>query len=130
LKPLDLAGPSTPSAVDLIGIADPRSQGGAAAVTSVKAQVAGTGSSDVSLAPSPVSGFSGAAARDASGRFAGMALLKQPVVAGPANTTPSAQAVLVSTDIVRAFLTGNGVSTDGKSSDAKAAVVRVICVRK
>jgi hypothetical protein len=130
LKPLDLAGPSTPSAVDLIGIADPQSQGGAAAVTSVKAQAAGTGGSDMSLAPSPVSGFSGSAARDASGKFAGMALLKQSVVAGPANATPSAQTILISSDNVRAFLTGNGVSTDGKSSDAKAAVVRVICVRK
>jgi hypothetical protein len=130
LKPLDLAGGGAPSVVDLVGIADPQSQGGAAAVTSVKAQAAGTAGSDMPLSPPPVSGFSGAAARDASGKFAGVALLKQSVLAGPANTTPSAQAVLISTDNVRAFLTGNGVSIDGKSSDAKAAVVRVICVRK
>jgi hypothetical protein len=31
---------------------------------------------------------------------------------------------------VRGFLTGHGVTLDGKSSDPKAAAVRVICVRK
>jgi hypothetical protein len=130
LNPLDLTGGGTPSAVDLIGIADPQSQGGAAAVTSVKAQAAGTGRSDMTLTPPPVSGFSGAAARDANGRFAGIALLKQSVVAGPANPTPSTQAILVSADAARAFLTGNGVNMDGRSSSAKDPVVRVICVRK
>jgi len=130
LKPLDLAGSATPSAVDLIGIADPQSQGGGAAVTSVKVQAAAVSSGDAALNPGPASGFSGAAARDANGRFAGIALLKQTLVAGAANATPVAQAILVRPDTVRAFLIGNGVTMDGKSSDAKAAVVRVICVRK
>jgi peptidoglycan hydrolase-like protein with peptidoglycan-binding domain len=129
LKPLDLASAGTPSAVDLVGIADPQSQGGAAAVTSVKAQAAG-GSGDTALAPPPAFGFSGAAARDANGKFAGIALLKQAVVAGPANATPGMQAVLVAPDTVRAFLTRHGVTMDGKSSEGKAAAVRVICVRK
>jgi hypothetical protein len=98
-------------------------------VTSVKAQAA-AGSGDVPLAPPPAFGFSGAAARDAGGKFAGIALLKQAVVAGPANAAPGVQAVLVAPDTVRAFLTDHGVTVDGKSADAKSAAVRVICVRK
>jgi hypothetical protein len=130
LKPLDLDGSSLPANVDLIGIADPQSQGGAAAVTSVKAQATARGDGAMALAPAPALGFSGAAARDANGKFAGIALLKPAVVAGPANATPGSQAVLVSPADMRAFLTGSGVRMDGKSADAKAAVVRVICVRK
>jgi hypothetical protein len=130
LQPLDLASAGTPSSVDLIGIADPQSQGGAAAVTGVKAQAATTASSDMPLVPAPASGFSGAAARDANGKFAGIALLKQPLLAGPSNAAPSAQAILVSADAVRGFLKRNGVSLDGKSTDAKLAAVRIICVRK
>src|SRR3954449_1018496 len=59
LKPLNLAGGSGKTAVDLIGIADPQSQGGGNAVSSVKAAVNGA-----DLAPAPAIGFSGAAAMD------------------------------------------------------------------
>ncbi len=52
------------------------------------------------------------------------------VVAGPAAATPAAQAVLAPADSVREFLKANGIKTVGGSSDAKASVVRVICVRK
>jgi hypothetical protein len=38
--------------------------------------------------------------------------------------------VLVTADTVRDFLKANGVSAAGGSTDAKASVVRVICVRK
>ena len=64
----------------------------------------------------------------ADGKFAGIALLKPVLVAGPANA--GAQAVLVTSDTVRDFLKANGVSAAGASTDAKASVVRVICVRK
>ena len=54
-----------------------------------------------------------------------------PVVAGPPNATPAAQAALVPADAVREFLKANSVNvTSSGSSDAKASVVRVICVRK
>ena len=59
-----------------------------------------------------------------------MVLLKPVVVAGPPNAAPAAQAALVSADTVREFLRTNGVNAAGASSDAKASVVRVICVRK
>jgi peptidoglycan hydrolase-like protein with peptidoglycan-binding domain len=131
LKPLALGNGAAKANVELTGIADPQSQGGAAAVSSVKANAAQIGGGgDVALSPPPALGFSGAAALNGDGKFAGIALLKPVVVAGPANTTPPAQAVLVPADTVAEFLKANGVNAAGGSPDAKAAVVRVICVRK
>jgi hypothetical protein len=131
LKPLALGGGAAKSAVELTGIADPQNQGGGAAVSRVKAQAAETGGGgDVALSPPPALGFSGAAALDGDGKFAGIALLKPVVVAGPANATPPAQAVLVPADTVAEFLKANGVNAAGGSPEAKPAVVRVICVRK
>jgi hypothetical protein len=100
-------------------------------VTSVKASVAQLGGgSDIALTPAPAPGFSGAPAQDGDGRFAGIALLKPIQVAGLTNGVPAAQAVLVTADMVRDFLKANGVHVAGGSTDAKASVVRVICVRK
>ena len=131
LKPLNITGGAAKSAVELTGIADPQNQAGGANASSVKASFAtvGTGS-DLALSPAPGVGFSGSAALDADGKFAGIALLKPLVVAGPATAAPAAQAALVSADIVRDFLRANGVNATGTSTDAKASVVRVICVRK
>ena len=96
LKPLNLANAATKTALDLTGIADPQNQGGGAAVSSVKASVAQLGSSsDLALSPAPALGFSGAAALDGDGKFAGVALLKPLLVAGRPNAAPAAQAVLV-----------------------------------
>jgi peptidoglycan hydrolase-like protein with peptidoglycan-binding domain len=131
LKALNLANPATKTALDLTGIADPQNQGGAAAVTSFKASVEHTGgNSDAVLTPAPALGFSGAAALDSDGKFAGVALLKPVQVAGPTNGVPAAQAVLVTADTVRGFLKNNGMNAAGASADAKVSVVRVICVRK
>ena len=87
-------------------------------------------SSDSALSPPPAVGFSGSPAIDADGRFAGVALLKPAMVAGPATSVPASQAVMVSAETVRDFLKANDVTANGTSTDAKAAVVRVICVRK
>jgi peptidoglycan hydrolase-like protein with peptidoglycan-binding domain len=133
LKPLSLASGAARASVDIVGIADPQSQGGGAAVTSVKAQATPVGDTgDLALSPSPAIGFSGGAALDGDGRFAGLALLKPTVVATASATGAAAatQAVLVSGDAVRDFLKANDVTADGTSKDAKAASVRVICVRK
>jgi peptidoglycan hydrolase-like protein with peptidoglycan-binding domain len=129
LKPLALAGGAAATSVEITGIADPQAQGGGSAASSVKAQAAQIGGDgDAALSPAPGLGFSGAAALDAGGKFAGIALLKPVVVAGTTTATTS-QAVLVSPATVREFLKANGVSANGTSSDAKAAAVRVICVR-
>ncbi len=131
LKPLSLSNGAAKSGVELTGISDPQNQGGGAAASSVKASVTEIGSGgDLALSPPPAVGFSGAAALDGDGKFAGVALLKPAVVAGLANATPAAQAVLVTTETVHEFLNANGVNATGGSADAKASVVRVICVRK
>jgi peptidoglycan hydrolase-like protein with peptidoglycan-binding domain len=130
LKPLALGDGAAKSGVELTGITDPQNQGGGVAASSVKASITQIGSgSDLALSPAPAVGFSGAAALDSDGKFAGIALLKPVVVAGPPNTTPAAQAVLVPADTVRDFLKANAVNASG-GADAKAAAVRVICVRK
>jgi peptidoglycan hydrolase-like protein with peptidoglycan-binding domain len=131
LKALDLANAATKTALDLTGIADPQNQGGGAAVTSVKTSVAQLGGgSDIALTPAPALGFSGAPAQDGDGKFAGIALSKPVQVAAATNGVATAQAVLVTADTVRGFLKANGVSAAGGTTDAKASVVRVICVRK
>src|SRR5882757_2533415 len=61
---------------------------------------------------------------DGTGKFAGIALLKPVIVAGPAIATPPAQAALVPADTVRDFLKTNGVNASGGSADAKSAVLR------
>ncbi len=130
LKALDLKGDAAKSGVELTGVADPQNQGGGASVSTLKASVTQVGNGgDLALSPPPALGFSGAAALD-DGKFAGVALVKPAVVAGPANTTPAAQAVLVSADSVQEFLKANGVNASGTSPDPKASVLRVICVRK
>jgi peptidoglycan hydrolase-like protein with peptidoglycan-binding domain len=129
LKPLSLIDGAAKSSVDITGISDPQNQGGGAAANSVRAAVTQVGSgSDLALSPAPAMGFSGAAALDTDGTFAGVVQLKPVVVAGPPNA--AAQAALVSADTVREFLKANGVNAAGGSPDAKASVVRVICVRK
>ncbi|WP_448040140.1 serine protease [Bradyrhizobium liaoningense] len=130
LKPLSLAGGAAKANVDIVGIADPQSQGGAAGVSSVKAALTPAPSSNFALSPPPTVGFSGSPAIDADGRFAGIVLLKPAMVAGPATSIPASQALMVSAETLRNFLKANAVTPNGTSTDAKAAVVRVICVRK
>jgi peptidoglycan hydrolase-like protein with peptidoglycan-binding domain len=131
LKPLTLGSEATASAVEITGVADPQNQGGASAVSSVTGQAAQIGGDgEAALSPAPSLGFSGAAALDTGGSFAGIALLKPVIVAGASTAAATSQAVLVSPDTVREFLKANGVNANGTSTDAKAAVVRVICVRK
>lgn len=131
LKPLTLGDAAAKSSVELTGISDPQNQGGGNVASSVKASVTSIGAGgDLALSPAPAVGFSGAVALDSDGKFAGVALLKPVVVAGPSNAAPAAQAVLVPADVVLEFLKANGVKATGGSADAKASVVRVICVRK
>ena len=129
LKPLSLGTGAAKSDVNLVGIADPQAQGGGTAVSSVKASAVTAANGETTLSPAPGIGFSGAAAIDGDGAFAGLTQLKPVVVAGPAPA--STQAVLVPADAVRNFVRVNNVATaSGKADDAKASVVRVICVRK
>lgn len=128
LKPLAVASGTAKPEVSITGIADPQTQSGGAAITSVASRI-GT---DNALSPAPAIGFSGGAVVDADGRFAGMAQLKPAVVAaaGAAPATPVATAVVVTPSIVREFASKHGVTASAANGDAKASVVRVICVRK
>jgi peptidoglycan hydrolase-like protein with peptidoglycan-binding domain len=126
LRPLGLKAGAAKSAVELTGIADPQTQGGGAAVSTVKAQAGG----DLALTPAPGPGFAGAPALDADGVFAGMVRLKPLLVAGPTVAATAPLAALISAGAVRDFLRANGVTAAGGPSDPKTSVVRVICVRK
>jgi peptidoglycan hydrolase-like protein with peptidoglycan-binding domain len=132
LKPLGLTNSTAKSGVEMTGIADPQNQGGGAAASSIKSSIVQVGSGgDLALSPAPGLGFSGAAALDSDGKFAGVVLLKPLLVAGPPNAAPAAQATLVSADAVHEFLKANGVNAASSgTTDARASVVRVICVRK
>jgi hypothetical protein len=129
LVPLGLlgAGPRGET-MTLLGIADPQSQGGGAAVSNVAAKLAAAGNPRA-LDAAPPPGFSGAAAIDAHGRPYGMAVLKTPAVAGPAQAP---QATVIPVERVINFLEANYVapSSGQPGADIKASVVRVICVRK
>lgn len=130
LKPMAMVGNgAAKSNLSLTGIADPQSQGGRNAVT-VVATIAAIVGTDITLTPEPALGFSGAAALDGDGKFAGVARLKPAVVAGPAGTPLPSQALLVSADSVREFLKAKGVAVASGASDAKASVLRLVCVRK
>lgn len=126
LKPLPMAANAAAKPTAFVtGIADPQSQGGRSAVTTVAAS-----STDGALTPDLGLGFSGAAALDSEGKFTGMARLKPSVVAGPATAVAPSQAILVSADSVREFLKANAIIPVGGASDGKASVLRIICVRK
>jgi peptidoglycan hydrolase-like protein with peptidoglycan-binding domain len=124
LEPAALGGESAQgNTLTLVGIADPMAQEGGDAVTKAAAQLNGQ-----SAEPAPRPGFSGAAAIDAQGHFAGIVELKSTVAAGPG---PAAlQAILVPSDAVRGFLAAHGINPAGGQAPIEQSVVRIICVRK
>ncbi len=135
LVPLALLGEAPKgSELMLVGIADPQSQAGSAAISTTNARLISTTSTSgtvITLSQAPVSGFSGAAALDKSGRFYGMVGFKATVVAGPAPAAP--RATIVPAETIRNFIEANFVApSSGQAGleNAKASVVRVICVRK
>ncbi|HEY4405141.1 MAG TPA: serine protease [Xanthobacteraceae bacterium] len=112
----------------LVGISDPQAQGGGNAVSTVAARLNGD-----TILPAPPPGFDGAAALDAQGRLLGMVQLKDAVVANAGAAAAAASATLASADTLRKFLAAQSVapaSGGTRTGTAKAAVVRVICVRK
>ncbi len=110
----------------LVGVADPLAQAGDNAVTSAAARLTAQG-----VEPAPKPGFSGAAALDASGRFAGMVDLKPSIIAGSGSA--GREATLVPAAAIRAFLQARGIALAVPAAGHAAmdqSVVRVICVRK
>ena len=135
LVPLALLG-EAPKGNDLtlVGIADPQAQAGSASISTANARListTSTGGTVTALNQVPALGFSGAAALDKSGRFYGMVELKSTLVAGTAPAAP--RATIVPAETIRNFIEANYVApSSGQAGleNAKASVVRVICVRK
>jgi hypothetical protein len=131
LKPAELAR-DTAAARDLtlIGIADPRTQDGGARSSEIKAQL-GDGNVLRLREPLPVAGFAGAPALDAQGRVLGIVEMRNAVLASAQPAAPPVR--LVSAAAIRGFLAVRNIAVPqgaGNSAEAKAAVVRVICVRQ
>ena len=114
----------------LVGVADPQAQDGGGAVSTASVKLA-SGADSFAITPAPQPGFSGAAAIDADGRLLGVVVSSRPQrVAGPA---ASGGARVIPGRAVLALLHRQGVAAAGGSigaEAARAAVVRVICVRK
>src|SRR5262249_10865126 len=109
------------------GIADPQTQDGGSAVSTVKARLLAANGSARPLEPMPAAGFSGAAAINGDAKLLGMVDVRTP----PGATV--AKATLVPADTIRAFLAAQNIAptSDAMSLDElKASLVRVICVRK
>jgi peptidoglycan hydrolase-like protein with peptidoglycan-binding domain len=116
--------------ITLVGIADPQAQNGGNVISTMRARMTANAQGRT-IDPAPTLGFSGAAATDSAGRLVGMVQSKPQVVAGPVPAGASAQAILVPIERLRDFLTAQKLSpASGTSSEAKASVVRVICVRR
>src|SRR5450755_3029635 len=129
ISPLVLA-PGAPKSgeLTLVGIPDPKEQDGSRKLTEIKARLA-DGSAIELRQPVPMAGFSGAAALDAQGQFLGMMEMGQAVLASVEASAPPVR--LVTAETIRGFLEAQHVQTaQPHTGDAKAAVVRIICVRK
>jgi hypothetical protein len=129
ISPLSLAGAAANAGeLTLVGIPDPKEQDGSRKLTEIKARLAG-GSAIELRQPVPMAGFSGAAALDAQGQFLGMMEMGQAVLASVEASAPPVR--LVTAETIRGFLEAQHVQTaQPQTGDAKAAVVRIICVRK
>jgi hypothetical protein len=128
LSPVALSA-DAPKAGDLtlVGIPDPKEQDGGRKLTEIKARL--TDGSAIELRqPVPMAGFSGAAALDAQGRVLGMTEMRNAVLASIEPAAPPVH--LINGTTIRAFLEANSVPVPTEPSDAKAGVVRMICVRK
>jgi peptidoglycan hydrolase-like protein with peptidoglycan-binding domain len=123
LTPAALAESSRGTDVTLIGIADPQTQDGGGAVSTVKARVLAANGPARTLEPAPALGFAGAAALDGEAKFVGMVDVRGA----------GAQAAMVPSEAIRTFLSAQSIApASGGASidDVKASVVRVICVRR
>jgi len=120
LVPAGLAEEPLAESADLVlfGVADPRVQNGGAAVTKAPARLAHT-----LITPVPQSGFAGAAAVDAQGRFAGL------VDVEPAAGSEPPAAVLVGAGSVHGFLAAHGIAASAARGTTERSVLRVICLR-
>ena len=112
----------------LIGIPDPKDMNGSRTLTEIKARLV-DGTSIELRQPVPMAGLSGAAALDGQGRFLGMMEMRNAMLASAEPTAPPVR--LVTAEKIRGLLAAHQITgADTQTGDAKASVVRMICVRK
>ena len=128
LTPLAFASDaSNKGYITLVGIPDPKEQNGAKKLTEIKARL--TSGNAIELRQSvPMAGFSGAAALDAQGRVLGLTEMRNFVLASIEPAAPPVR--LITADTIRNFLIAHNVVPAQQAGDARASVVRIICVRK
>jgi hypothetical protein len=110
-----------------VGISDPQAQDGGNAVSTVASHLSGD-----TILPAPPRGFDGAAAIDTQGRLFGMVERKDGAAANAGSGASPASATVVPVATLRKFLDAQSVSPAAGRTGAdaaKAALVRVICVR-
>ena len=111
----------------MVGIPDPKEQDGGKKLTEIEARLVGGNAIELRQ-PAPMAGFSGAAALDTQGQFLGMIEMRNFVLASIEPTAPPVR--LITAETIRDFLAAHDVTPAPQGGDARAAVVRVICVRK
>ncbi len=129
VAPLSLTNAAPkPGDVTLVGISDPKEQDGRKGLTEIKARLTDDAAIELRQ-PVPMAGFSGAAALDANGQFLGMTEMRTPVLASASPAPPPVR--LIPARTIRAFLEAREVAaTPARGADARASIVRIICVRK
>jgi hypothetical protein len=114
--------------IKLIGIPDPKDQNGAKTLTEIKGKLA-DGAAIALNQSAPTAGFAGAAALDAKGQFVGIMETRNFALASAEPMLPPVR--LIGAAAIRDFLDKLHVPlAQTASNDARAAVVRIICVRK
>jgi hypothetical protein len=113
--------------ITLVGISDPKEQNGGRKLTEIKAKLA-DGATIALRQPVPMAGFAGAAALDAQDRFVGIMETRSVVVASAEPTLPPVR--LIGAASIRDFLDSQHVPQAAAGTGARAALVRIICVRK
>jgi hypothetical protein len=132
VRPLPLSAESPKGAdLTLVGVSEPQMQAGGNAVSVSQAKLRGVEGTRVLLDASPAAGFVGAAALDGQRQFVGMLDINATIIAGTSTAAP--QPALIPAATIRQFLEAANVTPASGRADiesAKAAVTRVICVRK
>lgn len=128
LTPLTLAPDASKKGdITLVGIPDPKEQNGAKKLTEIKARL-GIGNAIELRQSVPMAGFSGAAALDAQGQVLGLMEMRNFVLASIEPAAPPVR--LIAADTIRNFLVAHNVVPAQQAGDARASVLRIICVRK
>lgn len=113
--------------ITLVGIPDPKEQNGDRALTEIKAKLA-DGAAIALRQPVPMAGFAGAAALDTQDRFVGIMETRNITLASAEPTLPPVR--LIGAAAIREFLDQQRVPLAPADAGARAALVRIICVRK